>query len=122
VKRALLLVVLLFAVGAWPQEKKPNPYLDLVLDTKGSSHISFIATLKDGPNVEIIYIDHFKEKGERRGIIRIYDKNNKLVVDVDESGKAVYGEGYAGNDAARIFWKALADYYPPICEQQKVKP
>src|SRR5882672_7104834 len=103
-KRAIVLIWVVFAgawvitaasLTLWPQEKKPD---FIVLAPNDTSNISVIASMKKGLRVEIIYIDRLGEKDERRGIIRIYDKDDKLIVDVDENGKAVYGEGHAAND------------------------
>jgi hypothetical protein len=50
---------------------------------------------------------------EAPDILRICMPAGKMLARIKADGEVEYGEGYEPNEAARIFWAALAHYAPP---------
>lgn len=51
-------------------------------------------------------------------IIRVEDKDGKMMVNVAKDGAVTYGDGYKATAAAREFWKTMAHYYPVVCQPE----
>lgn len=60
------------------------------------------------PSVSLCGTDH---------IMRIYDADGNLLVDVDDNGILDFGHGYDPKKAAVAFWQALADTFPGVVQQ-----
>lgn len=54
-------------------------------------------------------------------IIKVVDKDDKLMVSVANDGKVIYGENYKPDDGAKTFWEVLVKYYPIVCEKIQEK-
>lgn len=45
-------------------------------------------------------------------VLTIYGEDNKKLVEIDNLGKMVFGEGYQPDEAAKIFWNAVQYHVP----------
>ena len=108
-KRAMMLVVFLLAVAAWPQTHPAPLRLNQVLDLNAPR--SFTMSAKNpGPSIGI--------GGSQ--IFFVKDEDGNLMVNIDQQGKVTYGEKYKPDDAAKTFWNVLAKYYPIVCASDPV--
>lgn len=57
-----------------------------------------------------------------KDMLKITDKDDKLMLIVHKDGSIETGENFDADDTARKFWKALADAYPSICKSALAVP
>lgn len=78
-----------------------------------ANETSVLANLSKGPSIEIITIDQNKPAE----LLRIKDADGNMLITVHMDGSVTTDNGYKADAAAKDFWKALAAYYKPVCNQ-----
>lgn len=81
----------------------------------GTDTVSNVITLAQ-PSIHIEIITNGKD------ILKITDKDDKLMLIVHMDGSIDTGENFDADDTARKFWKALAEAYPSICKSALAVP
>ncbi len=104
---------MLMASGLFAQSAN-NENQPLNITTKSNIvSTAFRVNFANGPSVEIITVDGDKPAE----LLRI--KNGKLetLLTVHMDGSVTTANGFQADESAKIFWKALADNYRPVCNQ-----
>lgn len=101
---ASILLLAMLACAQTPAKPKPSDKPSDTLLTGGSGTIMFQA----GPPEPLISIGG-------TDIIEIKDAQGKLMIRIDRDGHSTLGDGYHPDAGAKLFWEALARYYPLVC-------
>jgi hypothetical protein len=63
------------------------------------------------PRVSLCGSDH---------IMRVYDADGVLLVDIDDRGNIEFGLGYSPDETASLFWKTLANAFPGAVQPPQI--
>jgi hypothetical protein len=109
IKRTLLFMLITLCVGA--QDKQPP----LTISPNAAVNSSSVLVMfSPGPKIELILRD---KDGKPSEIMRIKDKDEKVLITLHLDGSIKTENGFKADEAGADFWRAVALTYRPVCAE-----